>query len=133
MSETKEQQALIEYAMHVPELRDTIFAVPNGAHLAGDGKQKAIQIARLKREGLRPGVFDLVVPVPILRRPLEIGEAAGLFLEMKTRSGSVSKDQQSWGEIVRAVGYEAEIAFGLDHGIRILDSYVKRIRAARRG
>lgn len=132
MSESKEQQALIEYAMHVPELRDTIFAVPNGAHLAGDRLRRAKQISRLKAEGMRPGVYDLVVPEPILFRPMVSGEACGLFLEMKTLDGRVSDEQDEWGRTVVRRGYEARVAFGVDEGIRILADYVRRIREAAR-
>ena len=36
-------------------------AVPNGAVLRGDGRDRAIQMAALKREGLTPGFPDLLV------------------------------------------------------------------------
>ena len=36
-------------------------AVPNGATLAGNAKQRAIQMANLKRDGLTPGFPDLIV------------------------------------------------------------------------
>jgi hypothetical protein len=36
-------------------------AVPNGATLRGDAKDRAIQMANLKRDGLTPGFPDLIV------------------------------------------------------------------------
>lgn len=36
-------------------------AVPNGATLRGDPKERAIQMANLKRDGLTPGFPDLIV------------------------------------------------------------------------
>lgn len=36
-------------------------AVPNGATLRGDAKERAIQMANLKRDGLTPGFPDLLV------------------------------------------------------------------------
>ena len=36
-------------------------AVPNGAVLRGDAKDRAIQMASLKRDGLTPGFADLLV------------------------------------------------------------------------
>lgn len=36
-------------------------AVPNGAVLRGDGRDRAIQMASLKRDGLSPGFPDLLV------------------------------------------------------------------------
>jgi len=50
------------------ELRSTIaklgfrsVAVPNGSVLAGDRRQRSIQMASLKRDGLTPGFPDLIV------------------------------------------------------------------------
>jgi hypothetical protein len=39
-------------------------AVPNGATLSGDGRQRAIQMANLKRDGLCPGFPDFLVYGP---------------------------------------------------------------------
>jgi len=36
-------------------------AVPNGAILKGDSKERSIQMANLKRDGLLPGMPDLIV------------------------------------------------------------------------
>jgi hypothetical protein len=36
-------------------------AVPNGAVLGGDARNRAIQMASLKRDGLTPGFPDLIV------------------------------------------------------------------------
>lgn len=36
-------------------------AVPNGATLRGDKKERSIQMANLKRDGLTPGFPDLIV------------------------------------------------------------------------
>lgn len=59
------------------------FAVPNG------GKREAATAGRLKAEGVKSGVPDVVFPVPV-------GKYAGLFIEMKIVGGTVSKEQHGW-------------------------------------
>ena len=58
-------------------------AVPNGAVLAGNAKQRAIQMASLKRDGLTPGFPDLVV-----FGPGRIG-----FIEVKLEGEKLSEKQ----------------------------------------
>lgn len=65
------------------------FAVPNG------GRRDIKEAAKLKREGVRRGVPDLV----ILRAPPAFPKWTGVALEMKRASGTftdVSEDQRVW-------------------------------------
>lgn len=131
--ESKHQKAVVELLRLTPELRDSFFAPQNGAHLAGSSKQKAIHMSRLKAEGLRLGVSDLVIMEPILYRPLESGESLGLFLEMKrTKGGRISKSQAEWGEVVTERGYEFAVANGIDEAIEVIEDYVRRLKLCRR-
>lgn len=57
-----------------PGLR-LMFAIPNG------GARDAITGAMLKAEGVKPGVPDIFLPVPV-------NGFHGLFVEMKTLSGN---------------------------------------------
>ena len=85
--EHQEQAALIEWrdwmTPRYPALQ-WLFAIPNG------GKRDKITAARLKAEGVQPGVPDLFLPV--------VGRTggAGLWIEMKTNTGRLSLDQQRW-------------------------------------
>jgi hypothetical protein len=65
-----------------PELQ-LLFAVPNG------GARSPRTAAKLKLEGLRPGVPDMCLPVPS-------GNFAGLWLEFKTPVGRVSPEQKAY-------------------------------------
>lgn len=58
-------------------------AVPNGATLAGNAKQRAIQMANLKRDGLTVGFPDLII-----FGPNRIG-----FIEVKLE-GEYASDKQ---------------------------------------
>ncbi len=64
-------------------------AVPNGAVLAGDAKQRAMQMAAMKRTGLVKGFPDLVVIG-------SLGRAA--FIEVKAEGGKLSPEQERIGQ-----------------------------------
>lgn len=96
------------------------FAVPNGSHLAGTPAQRAMQMARLKRMGLRVGFPDwgLVLPIP---------PYAGLFVEQKkAHGGRVTDEQRTWVRVLRRMGYDAHVCEGLDHSKRVVEAYVAR-------
>lgn len=101
--EHEEQKCLMEWAesqkQKYPPLR-ALFAVPNGGH-------RHITIAkRMKAEGVKRGVPDLVLPFPF-------NGYMGMFLEMKKRvGGEVSKEQKEWREMLTGYGYCVVVAAG---------------------
>lgn len=121
MSEHDEQVRVIDWCFThtaaVPEL-DLIFAIPNGAMLGG-GKVGAIRANRLKAEGLRPGVCDLFLPVAR-------GGYHGMFIEMKTLTGSLSENQEQFIERVTEQGYFAPVCFGADEAIENIEWYLNQ-------
>src|SRR5262245_32523350 len=78
-SEHAEQVALFMWAWdhrdEFPELQ-SMFAIPNGSERA-----KPVA-ARLKAEGVKAGVSDVFLPLPIVHNS---GMYAGLWIEMKKR------------------------------------------------
>lgn len=78
-----------------PEHR--LFAIPNG-------EKRSISVAkRLKAEGVRKGVPDLMIP------------SLHLFIEMKKIKGSsTSKEQKEWIKHLIECGYTAVICKGAD-------------------
>ena len=99
-SEHVEQVNFVNWVKYnYPKIR--LFAPPNGAHLNGTPKQKAMQMNKLKAEGFSPGVPALVIPNLFL------------FIAMKNIKGSTtSKDQLEWREHLIECGYTAEICKG---------------------
>lgn len=86
-SEHDEQVSLFQWAAmqhgKYPELA-LMFAVPNG------GLRNATVAAKLKAEGVKPGVPDIFLPVAR-------GGYHGLFIEMKRiRGGKLSTEQALW-------------------------------------
>lgn len=60
-----------------------LHAIPNG------GRRDAITGARLKAEGVKPGVCDL-------DHPVAIGKYLGLVIEVKTKNGRLTKEQAEY-------------------------------------
>lgn len=121
--EAAEQRTVMLYASNVRDLKDTIFHIPNG------GARNATEAALLKAEGVRAGVSDLFIPLPIMRRPLEVGECHGLWLEMKktgSTASSLSPKQREWRDRMHALGYVWEMAAGPNQAVDVLSAYMYR-------
>jgi hypothetical protein len=99
---------------------DLIFAVPNGAMLGG-GRVGAIRMNALKAEGLRPGVCDLVLPVAR-------GDWHGMFIEMKTATGTLSENQKEFIAAVEKQGYYTAVCYGADDAIEQITFYMQHER-----
>lgn len=86
MSESLHQQALFEFFAYaqsrIPELQYA-FHVPNG------GQRNARVGLQLKREGVKRGVPDIIIPVP--RQSY-----VGMVIELKFGKNKLSTEQQDW-------------------------------------
>lgn len=123
-TEHAEQKAVIQwFASFAPTVGLSpllLFAVPNGAWLAGDARQRAIQMRRLKDTGLRPGVPDLFLAVPCTW-------FHGLFVEMKRSAGGrVSDDQRAMALLLESRHYQVVTCAGADDAARAIKGYLER-------
>jgi len=71
------------------------FSVPNGIYFNALGKSKFAYIKKLKLEGFRNGVTDLIVVTPL----------KVYFIEIKTEKGKQSDDQKQFQKDIEALGY----------------------------
>lgn len=94
-----------------PSLAMLLFAIPNG------GQRNPATAAHLKAEGVVAGIPDLFLAVPM-------GQDHGLFLEMKTPTGVVSKAQHAAHSSLRAQGYRVDIARGYEAAKTLLREYL---------
>jgi len=98
-SEHQEQVTLFKWVeiqkVAVPELA-LLHAIPNGGH------RSKVAGAKMKAEGVKRGVPDLCLPVPR-------GEWSGLYIEMKTKTGTVSEEQRWWLAELQKHGYRVAI------------------------
>lgn len=82
-----------------PEL-EWLCAIPNG------GWRNKTVAAKLKRQGVKPGVYDF-------RLPVARGGYHGLDIELKRRAGgALSPAQKRWGEGLTMNGYLAIVCRG---------------------
>lgn len=98
-----------------PSLR-LLFAIPNG------GWRHMSTAAKLKAEGVRPGVPDL-----FLACPRYCGDvwAPGLFIEVKRGTmGRVREQQALWAGTLRGVGYAVEVVRSFEEGVACLSRYL---------
>lgn len=109
-SEAEEQRAVIEWC---DALKLPIFHIPNGGH-----RHKSVA-TELKRQGVRPGVPDLFLPIAK-------GNYHGLFIEMKRRDFypyQASDKQVEWLRRLQQNGYAAFICKGADEAIACIEQY----------
>ncbi len=101
-------------------LRPLFFSVPNGAFLGG---RSALQYAKLKKEGFRNGVSDILYLQPR-------GMYSYFSLEMKTqerkreRGGGLSEDQRGFLQAVTDAGGLSAVCYGADEAIEAFGRYM---------
>jgi len=121
-TESQEQQALFEWAAYAqgkyPELA-LMLAIPNGGH-----RHKATA-GRLKAEGVKAGVPDIMLPVA------RCGYH-GLFIEMKRASGGkLSQDQKRWLDELYAQGYACVVCTSWETAKKHIEQYLDEHMLAR--
>lgn len=112
--ESKEAISLISIARYNPILRHHLIAIPNG------GYRNEREAAKLKREGVKAGVSDYFLAFPVRK-------FHGLWLELKRKNKSTSRlseAQKIWIDRMISCGYCAEVAYGADHAIKIINDYL---------
>ena len=94
--EDTEQMGVIDWAnwnlQRFPELK-MLYHVPNG------GKRNPAEAARFKAMGVKAGVPDLCLPVPM-------NGYAGLYIEMKYGSNKPTAAQKEWIKNLKEYGYK---------------------------
>jgi len=113
--EGMEQAALMmEIAVRYPQAAKLIYHVPNGGHRH---KQVAIE---LKKQGVRAGVPDLVLP-------MARGGYFGLYIEFKAKppyDAAVSPAQDAYLQALTEQGYLAIVCRGHIDAIEAIRSYM---------
>lgn len=101
-----------------PNVYGVTFHIPNG------GRRNPREGARLKAQGVKAGIPDIMVPVAS-------GDYLGLFIEMKRKKvagcamPTVSKEQKHMMGLLEAQGYKCVVAYGADEAIYLLEQYLK--------
>ncbi len=132
IDEHTHQKAVIKWANDMVKFQpkkywmlEFLYAVPNGARTARSVAN------RLKAEGMKAGVPDLVLPYRIFHwtdRKWKTGGTffPGVYIEMKSKDtkGRVSKDQKKWIEYLSGQGYKVEVCWNAVEAIKVLEGYL---------
>ena len=94
-----------------PKFSHTLFAVPNG------GRRDKVTAAKMKAEGVRAGVADLI----LLKSNAQYG---ALLIEMKTRTGRQSDAQRQWQRLIQQDCYKYVVCRSLEDFIREVELYL---------
>jgi len=89
----------------------SLFAIPNG------GARDAITGARLKQEGVRRGVPDLM-----LARANSIYH--GLYIELKIGSNKPSSEQEEFMRYLEHAGYRTVVHWDAESAIKTIEEYL---------
>jgi hypothetical protein len=120
------QRAYFEWLKTVPApgfpgrtLWEFVYAVPNGTMIAGNSVQRARYMAFLKAQGLKPGVSDICIALPV-------GKWHGAYLEMKRDDkAKLSEDQAKWLALMGAAGYYSAKTPGFESAVEHTKTYLK--------
>lgn len=89
-----------------------LFSVPNG------GSRNPIEAVNLKRQGVTPGVADVILQIP------KKGYAS-LCMEFKTPKGRQSNEQKEYQRQVEMAGSKYVIVRSVEQAIKTMQSYLK--------
>lgn len=89
-----------------------MHSIPNG------GKRSGLIGYILKITGMRPGVLDTFLPFA------DSGHI-GLWIEFKTPTGSVSKEQKEWIDYLRQAGYQVEVCRSWIQAANVVIDYLQ--------
>lgn len=94
-----------------PGLILLLFHIPNGGH------RHLLVAKKMKAEGVRRGVPDLMFAFPC-------GDYHGLFIEMKTLTGTTSKDQKNVIKALKGQNYCVEVCKGYEAAKETILNYM---------
>jgi hypothetical protein len=94
---------------------DLLFAVPNG------GQRHPLVAAKLKKEGVKPGVPDVLWPV-------QRGGFIGLAIEFKNGDGNPTKEQRERIDKLQKEGWCVAICWSWEAAARLLKGYAGMMR-----
>ncbi|HGM5580779.1 VRR-NUC domain-containing protein [Pseudomonas parafulva] len=113
--EGQEQAALmLELQLRYPQAYKLIYHVPNGGH------RHKLVAAKLKGQGVKAGVPDLVLP-------MARGGYFGLYIEFKAKppfDAEVSASQDAYIQALNAQGYLAIVCRGSIDAVEAIRAYL---------
>lgn len=87
-------------------------------HIPNGGKRNKAEAARFKAMGVKAGVPDLFLPVPM-------NGYAGLYIEMKYDKNKPTDNQKEWIKALKENGYKVEVCWSGEAATRELEAYLQ--------
>lgn len=116
MTEAREQGFLFEWARYheqkFSELR-LLYHVPNG------GRRDKREAVALKRQGVKAGVPDIVLPVGR-------GGFLGVYVELKVGKNKTTDLQNEWLESLKEQGYFTAVCYGWREAADTIENYLEQ-------
>lgn len=112
-TEREEQAEVFRWA------REQERRIPELAYLFGTfnaGKRRGRGIGMAVSTGLKPGVPDVVLPIPNAR-------AVGLAIEMKVTGNHPTDDQTRWLEALESFGWEVHVCYSAREAIGAIEEF----------
>lgn len=118
------------FRLQYPEYSDLLFAIPNG------GQRHKVVAAKLKAEGVVPGVPDLFLAVFKNDRIKDFETDSGIpkvhsiprcgmFIEMKVKPNKTTEKQKTMMAKLMVQGYQCEVCYSFDQFREIIINYLK--------
>lgn len=101
---------ILEHELRWPILEWMFHPANGGARSKGEG-------GKLKAMGVRPGVPDFMLPIPVL--PWN-----GLAIELKTATGTLTRKQEEWAESLTKGGYLVGVARSLEEFVALVIQFL---------
>lgn len=96
-----------------------LHAIPNGGSRGDTAKSRAIRGATMKAEGVRDGVPDVFLPVAVY--PYH-----GLYIEMKTTTGTLRPSQKEFRTFAAANGYAFSVERSWRDAAKLIECYLSK-------
>lgn len=97
-----------------PEL-SFIYAIPNGGH------RHPATAGKLKAEGVRKGVPDICIPIP-MRSGSRV--YCGAYIELKFGKNKLTFEQQQFLACMEKSGYATGTCYGADEVLDFIENYL---------
>lgn len=112
LTESQIQKQCVEwFRKNYPSIEPLFFAVPNG------GARNAWTAKIMRDEGVRSGVADLILQIPI-------GGYASLAIEMKTPVGKQSQSQKAYEKLAKRMKNKYVVCHSLDEFQKAVREYI---------
>jgi hypothetical protein len=103
--------------MHEYPILRWLHSIPNGLSFAGiDASTRGKITTQMTYEGTKAGVCDLFLPV-------KSHQYSGLYIEMKSKTGSLSAKQKEFTSFVKEQGYKVVVPRSADEALREIVDY----------